>query len=228
MLNQVESTAIMVVGRWWDKCIWSGCLDLAKFWTLRGIKILGVVVKKAREERGWTVRDIERLTDEISNGDYKISRDTMSDFERGIRIPAHNTVVVLAKLKFAINPVTGKPFTEDELSDIAAEVLDPETGCYKLRERKLTIAALISLEIKNRPWLLKRLAFSNLAAEAGLEMERLEAIYSGERPTDEELVKLACVLTKDNGTHWQEAELSFMLESQFQNDGCESNTEAHR
>lgn len=199
---------------------------MTKFWTNRGIKILGAVVKRAREERGWTVRDIEKLTGELYEGRYTISRGTMSDFERGIRIPAHNTVVVLAKLKFVINPVTGKPFTEDELSDIAAEVLDPETGRYKLRDRKITIAALIDLEIKNRPWLLKRLAFSNLAAEAGLEVERLEAIYSGERPTDEELVKLASVLTKDNGTHWQEAELLEMRSSQFPCDASESNREA--
>lgn len=199
---------------------------MANFWTLRGIKLLGIVVKKAREQRGWTVRDMERLTDEISQGYHKVSRDTMSDFERGVRIPAHNTVVVLAKLKFVLHPMTGQPFTEDELSDIAAEVLDPQTGRYKLGERKPTIATLIDLEIKNRPGLLKQLVLSTLATEAGLEVERLEAIYSGEFPKDEELMKLASILTKDNGAHWQEVELWEVRSSQFPSNTSESNREA--
>lgn len=199
---------------------------MTKFWTNRGIKILGTVVKKAREERGWTVRDIEKLTGELYQGRYTISRGTMSDLERGIRIPAHNTVVVLAKLKFVLHPVTNQPFTEDELSDIAAEVLDPQTGRYKLGDRKPTIATLIDLEIKNRPGLLKQLVLSTLATEAGLEVERFEAIYSGKFPNDEELIKLASVLTKDNGAHWQETELWEVRSSQFPSDASESNRDA--
>jgi hypothetical protein len=73
----------------------------------------------------------------------------MSELERGKRIPAHNTVVVIAELKFVLHPVTEKPFTEDELFDIGAEFLDPSTGRYNFGQREPTIPALIALELKN-------------------------------------------------------------------------------
>lgn len=188
---------------------------MAKFWTKRGIEILGEVVKQARKKRGWSIRDIERLTEEVSKGYHRVSDDMMSYLERGVRIPAHNTVVAIAALKFVINPVTGEPFTEDELFDIAAEYLNPETGRYRLRFEEPTIAALIKLELKNRPWSQEQLAIEKLAEVAKLEPMRLEALISGERPTDEELANLAQVLTKDDGSVWKEVELQEIRLSSF-------------
>ena len=188
---------------------------MAKFWTKRGIKILGGVIKQARVERAWTVQDIERLTGLLGDGNYTVSRDMMSELERGKRIPAHNTVVAIAALKFVKHPVTGKPFTEDELFDIGAEFLDPTTGRYILGEREPTITTLIALDSKNRTQNQGQLAIEKLAEVAELEPDRLEAISSGERPTDEELAKLALVLTKDNGFLWSELELKEIRAKEF-------------
>lgn len=173
-------------------------------------------MRKARETQGWSQRELSHLIEEKYLGHYSVTHSTLSKLESGIYDnPRHNTLVAIASLKFIFHPLTNQPFTEDELSDIAAEVLDPQTGRYKLGEKKPTIATLIDLEIKNRPGLLKQLVLSTLATEAGLEVERLEAIYSGEFPKDEELIKLSSVLTKDNGTHWQETELWEVRSSQF-------------
>ncbi len=196
-------------------CIGSASFNLAKFWTKQGIKILGGVVKRARVQRGWTLRDIERLTEQICEGAYTVSRDMMSELERGKRIPAHNTVVVIAELKFVLHPVTEKPFTEDELFDIGAEFLDPSTGRYNLGQREPTIPALIALELKNRFHDSQQLAVENLAAAANLESGRLEALISGERPTEEELVNLAQVLIKDDGCLWNEIELRDIWQKEF-------------
>lgn len=58
----------------------------------------------------------------------------------------------IASLKFLIHPLTNQPLTEDELSDIAAERLDPETGRDTLGSEETTIADLVEVEIKNRLW----------------------------------------------------------------------------
>lgn len=186
---------------------------MAKFWTKRGRKQLGQLVKQAREKLGWSQRHVSDLTRQISPM-YGVSDGAISTLESGAKEPKHNTVVAIAAVGFVINPVTDQPFTEDELFDIAAERLDPETGKYKLGNQEPTIARLIKLEIKNRPWSPKRLALEKLATEAGLDLKRLEAIGTGDIPTDEELLKLAQVLTKENGTCWQELELQQIREKE--------------
>ncbi len=55
----------------------------------------------------------------------------------------------------------------------------------------------------------------NLAAAANLESGRLEALISGERPTEEELVNLAQVLIKDDGCLWNEIELQDIWQKEF-------------
>ncbi len=188
---------------------------MANFWTERGIEILGKVVKRARESCGLTLRDVEKLTEEIGEGDHKVSRVTMNNLEHGQRIPAYNTVVAIAALKFVRHPFTGEPFTEQELSDIAAELLDPETGRYTLGNQEPTIANLIKLELKNRSKEVERLAMEKLTEVTELNSERMKALIEGERPTDEELAALAQVLTKDDGSHWTEVELRELRASVF-------------
>lgn len=181
-------------------------IGLAKFWTKRGRKQLGQLVKQAREKLGWSQRHVSDLTRQISPM-YGVSDGAISTLESGAKEPKHNTVVAIAAVGFVINPLTGQPFTEDELFDIAAERLDPQTGKYKLGTEELTIAALIDLEIKNQPRAPKRLALEKLATKAQLDPDRLEAIYVGQTPTDEELAKLSQALTKDDGTFWRDVEL---------------------
>ena len=67
-------------------------------------------------------------------------------------------------------------------------------------EREPTITTLIALDSRNRTQNQEQLVIEKLAEVAELEPDRLEAISSGGRPTDEELAKLAQVLTKDDGS----------------------------
>lgn len=192
---------------------------MAKFWTKRGLKILGKLVKQAREAQGWSQRSLGELIEKKHQGRYSVTHATVSKLESGIYDnPRHNTIVAIASLRFVSNPLTGQPFTEDELSDIAAERLDPKTGKYKLGSEQPTLADLIEIEIKNRPQSSKGLALKKLATDAQLEIDRLEAILAGQIPTEEELTKLAQVLTKQDGTHWQELELRIIFEKEYLSD----------
>lgn len=190
---------------------------VSKFWTKRGLVKLGRVVKLAREAKGWSLRDVEREIkkknpDREDNPTYR----TIENLEVGKGQPRWNTVVAIASLKFVLHPLTGKPFAEEELSDIAAERFDPEIGCYVLENQEPTIAALIKLELQNRFKPIEQLAVEKLAEFAELKPERVSSLVEGEHPTDEELANLAKVLTKDDGTLWKEAELQELRASAFQ------------
>ena len=82
-------------------------------------------------------------------------------------------------------------------------------------EREPSITTLIALVSKKRTQNQGQLAIKKLAEVAALEPDRLEAISSGERPTDEDLAKLAQVLTKDDGSLWSELELKEIRAKEF-------------
>lgn len=173
-------------------------------------------MRKAREAQGWSQRELSHLIEVKYLGRYSVTYSTLSKLESGIYDnPRHNTLVALASLKFIFNPVTNQPFSEDELSDIAAEFLDPTTGRYRLNSEQPTIADLIDLTIKNQPKSPYQLSLEKLAMKAQLDPDRLEAIWAGQLPTESELIKLAQVLIKDDGTYWQELELLQICQSNF-------------
>lgn len=101
---------------------------LAKFWTKQGLGRLGEAIRTARESQGSSLADAVDIVFERTG--YKLSKKTIGNVENNVGEPKYNTLVALAAAGFVINPVTGKPFTEDEFNDIAAEVLDPFTGQY--------------------------------------------------------------------------------------------------
>ncbi len=102
---------------------------LAKFWTKKGLGILGEAIRTARETQGRSLVDVVELV--VQRTGYKLSKKTIGNVENNVGEPKYNTLVAIAAAGFVINPATGKPFTEDEFNDIAAEVLDPFTGHYR-------------------------------------------------------------------------------------------------
>lgn len=101
---------------------------LAKFWTKRGLGRLGEAIRTARESQGRSLGDIVDLV--FQRTGYKLSKKTIGNVENNVGEPKYNTLVAIAAAGFVLNRATGKPFTEDEFNDIAAEVLDPFTGQY--------------------------------------------------------------------------------------------------
>lgn len=181
---------------------------VSKFWTERGLVKLGRVVKLAREAKSWSLRDVEReIKKKNPSREDNPTYRTIENLEVAKGQPRWNTVVAIASLNLVLHPLTGKPFTEEELSDIAAERFDPETGRYTLGNQEPTIAALIKLELQNRFKPVEQLAVEKLAEVAHLNPERMMTLLEGERPTDKELAALAQMLTKDDGTLWKEDEL---------------------
>ena len=109
------------------ECI-SSVTVLAKFWTKQGLGRLGEAIRTARESQGSSLGDaVDMVFDRTG---YKLSKKTIGNVENNVGEPKYNTLVAIAAAGFVINPATGKPFTEDEFNDIAAEVLDPFTGQY--------------------------------------------------------------------------------------------------
>ena len=101
---------------------------LAKFWTKQGLGRLGEAIRTARESQGSSLGDaVDMVFDRTG---YKLSKKTIGNVENNVGEPKYNTLVAIAAAGLVINPATGKPFTEDEFNDIAAEVLDPFTGQY--------------------------------------------------------------------------------------------------
>lgn len=101
---------------------------LAKFWTKQGLGRLGGAIRAARESQGSSLGDIVDLV--FQRTGYKLSKKTIGNVENNVGEPKYNTLVAIAAAGFVLNPAKGKPFTEDEFNDIAAEVLDPFTGQY--------------------------------------------------------------------------------------------------
>lgn len=105
---------------------------LAKFWTKRGLGILGEAIRTARESQGRSLGDTVDLVFERTG--YKLSKKTIGNVENNVGEPKYNTLVAIAAAGFVLSPATGKAFTEDEFNDIASEVLDPFTGQYRQHE----------------------------------------------------------------------------------------------
>lgn len=101
---------------------------LAKFWTKQGLGKLGEAIRTARESQGSSLGDAVDMVFERTG--YRLSKKTIGNVENNVGEPKYNTLVAIAAAGFIKNPATGKPFTEDEFNDIAAEVLDPFTGQY--------------------------------------------------------------------------------------------------
>ncbi len=94
--------------------------------TEAGKKILGTIAKSAREDMGWSLRDVARELTERTG--FKISPGAISDLEGGDREPQWNTLAKLVTLGYIKNPRTGDPYQVSDLFKIACEALDPETG----------------------------------------------------------------------------------------------------
>ena len=123
---------------------------LAKFWTKQGLGRLGEAIRKARESQGRSLGDIVDLVFERTG--YKLSKKTIGNVENKVGEPKYNTLVAIAAAGFILNPATGKPFTEDEFNDIAAEVLDPFTGEYcQLGESSLSQSRARGSQTGNLP-----------------------------------------------------------------------------
>ena len=65
-----------------------------------------------------------------------------------------------------------------------------------------SISALITVELIERGW-----SPEQLADAAQLSIEELNALNEGQKPTQEQLIALAAVLTKANGDAWDVLEL---------------------
>lgn len=121
---------------------------LAKFWTKRGLGRLGEAIRKARESQGRSLGDTVELVFERTG--YKLSKKTIGNVENNVGEPKYNTLVAIAAAGLVLNPATGKPFSEDEFNDIAAEVLNPFTGEYcPLEESSLSQSRSMGTETGN-------------------------------------------------------------------------------
>lgn len=74
-----------------------------------------------------------------------------------------------------------------------------------------TIAALISVELQNRP----EAGIDQLAEDTGLSVERLQQLQAGDRPTAPEVCDLALGLRRQPDIYWLEEELWQIRVQQF-------------
>jgi len=190
---------------------------LEKFWTDNGLKVLGRTIRKARHERGWSQRYVRDLMQALSRSrsmpECNVTDVTISHIESGKHKVAHNLVMGIAALEFVTHPVTNRPFTSDQLSDIAAEYLDPETGWYCLPPyERPTLSKLLQIEIKNRhPW--QGLLF--LSRDTQIAVDRLIQLIEEDMPTESEICDLAMELWKSPSVRWTEEELQNIVSLQF-------------
>jgi transcriptional regulator with XRE-family HTH domain len=177
---------------------------LEKYWTKNGCRIFGRLLKRSRESSGLTLRDVENLTATVHSGVYRIDRNTLNILEGGRRVPNHNQVSVLAEIKL-VKSLSGRVFTSEELFDVLAESLDPDTGWYTVPPGvSPKLADLIQIELKNRSqWL----GLEQLAEVTGLTKARLLEFLEDTPPSHDEIRNLASGLKKNFQDYWTQEEL---------------------
>jgi len=182
-------------------------LRLVKLWTTAGLTLLGGLVLKAREARNLKRPEVVKLAAQVAKGRFKITPETLRTLETAEKVPSHNTVYLVAAASFVINPKTRLPFTGDDFSDIAAEVLNPMTGEYVIAPPDyevwgsyLTLPLLIQQHCLYLESITKTKVFDTLllsfAQETGLSEPYIKQILSGIEVPDAVLGQLARAILK--------------------------------
>lgn len=93
--------------------------------TVTGWRILGALIKQARESAGYSLRDFSALIESVVG--VPIGASTLSTLERGGSSSSWNTIAAIAATEIVKSP-DGHPYDTRELFMIACEKLNPQTG----------------------------------------------------------------------------------------------------
>ncbi len=136
-----------------------------KLWTAKGLKTLGALIKKVRDERQLSYRSLRDLIKERTG--HHMSDVTLGDLEKGTREPAWRTLSIVAASEIVCKP-NGVPYTVEEFCDIAAEQINPDDPAF-FKQNHGTKKNALSKEEKN------------LHQFSYLQLQRLKALIDASR-----------------------------------------------
>jgi|SRR5579885_613418 len=101
--------------------------------TKLGLVALGEVVRQAllEQQPEWQQ---STLVERLAATGHKTNKDRVSRLiTAGTTTVDAALVLAIARLEICRNPATGEPYSNDDLLDIACELIDPKTGLRKNR-----------------------------------------------------------------------------------------------
>lgn len=99
--------------------------------TDEGRKLLGSLMKAAREELGMSIDSILVYIAKATN--HSLSKSAISDLENGKTEPKWNTLAIISAAGYVKNPETGEPYSTSELFRLACgvRIIDNESRRIK-------------------------------------------------------------------------------------------------
>lgn len=164
-----------------------------KLWTKQGLAILGKYIRESREQQELSLADAAALVFQATG--MPIAKKTIANIENNVstRAPEYNTIAAIAAAGFVLNPVTQKPFNEDDFIDIACELLNPFSNYAFTNQGRNNMSTkkfidLLKIQIGDQPP-------SQYATTVGLKPQEIELLLAGNSPSLEQIKKLAKHIT---------------------------------
>lgn len=154
-----------------------------KFWTQRGLRFLGSLIRQAREKNGWSLEDLSRHIYQATG--EKPAKKTLGNLENGVGEPKYNTIAAVAALRFVVDPEE-KPLTEFDFIDIASEF--PSTIFKKMTVADLIIHAIAINRLSDSE-IYQKLKELHMKGLSPLTIQSFETFRKGysKLPSDDEL-----------------------------------------
>ncbi len=154
-----------------------------KFWTRRGLRFLGSLIRQAREKNNWSLEDLSGHIYEATG--EKPSKKTLGNVENAVGEPKYNTIAAIAALRFALDP-DGNPLTEFDFIDIASET--PSSIFQQMTIADLIIYAIAINKLSNSE-IYQKLKELQVEGLSPLTIQSFEAFRKGysKLPSDDEL-----------------------------------------